>query len=276
MSPGLLRQLLVSISLLACGGEVSSTADSLPPDTRQVAETVSEIDAHEVDAIAMTGAIEGRWAMVETQTALVTAPLLGTLAQASTSYYLAELAAGEMTVTLCDWLTEDASKLATTRMGDGVLANLDPFVRTYTLTTSGAGFDFEVATGVALRGVALTDPASEAMPTESTDPRVIDQDLDGEPGITLVVQGMVTGTLYVAHRHVASLTGSLASDTRISGLTTWTTEQIIFGSDPALIAAQKPVAITHPDADKSHFVMIKVGDTDDCDAINLARAALFP
>lgn len=264
-------RILVSFVFFGCGDDAQPAADTTIADTAEVSETTTEVDAS-----GMTGEVEGRWAMLETQTALVTTQLLGTQVQTSSSYYLADLADGKMTVTLCDWLTEDASKLTTTRMGDQVLGSLGPFERSFTVTPTEAGFDFTVASGVALRGVTLTDPTSEEMPTESTDARVIDQDGDDKPGITLIVQGTVNGALYVAHRHAAALDGALASDTRITGLTDWTTEQIIFGSDPALISAQKPVAITHPDASLSHFVMVKVGASDDCDAIKAQRATLFP
>jgi len=262
---------LISLAWLGCGDDSEPAVDTITPDTVEVSETTTEVDGS-----GPTGEVDGRWAMLETQTALVTTQLLGTQVQTSQSYYLADLADGQMTVTLCDWLTEDASKLTTTRMGDKVLGSLGPFVRAYSVTPAGAGFDFTVTSGIALRGVTLTDLTNEAMPTEGTDARVIDQDEDDKPGITLIVQGTVNGALYVAHRHIAALDGALESDTRISGLTDWTTEQVIFGSDPALISAQKPVAITHPDASLSHFVMVKVGAGDDCAAIKAQRATLFP
>lgn len=262
---------LLSLTFIGCGDDSEPTVDTNTPDTVEVSETTTEVDAS-----GMTGEVQGRWAMLETQTALVTTQLLGTQVQTSQSYYLAELADGRMTVTLCDWLTEDASKLTTTRMGDKVLGNLEPFVRDYTVTPAGDGFDFTVSKGITLRGVTLTDVETEAMPTEGTDTRVFDQDEDDKPGITLIVQGTVNGALYVAHRHAAALDGELASDTRISGLTDWTTEQVIFGSDPALISAQKPEAITHPDASLSKFEMVKVGASDDCAAIKAQRTTLFP
>ena len=265
--------MLGSTTLLGCGDDATSTPDGTVEIT---VETLPLPDTTEVDAIAMNGEIEGRWAMLETQTALVTTQILGTQVQTSVSYYLADFAAGKLSVTLCDWLTDDDAHLTTTRMGDKVLASLTPLVRTYNVTPAGNGFAFEAKRGYALRGVALEHIDTDPMPTEAADPTVLDQDTDGQPGITLVVQGTITGQLYVAHRHIAALSGALESDTRISGLTEWTTEQSIFGSEPALLAAQKPVAITHPDADKSHFVMVKVAGSDTCASINAARPTLFP
>lgn len=264
-----------------CGDDGGDATDTRVPDATDGNDATDGADGTATDTpdgetSAATGDIEGRWAMLEVQSALVTTALLGTQTQTSTSYYLADLADGTMTVTLCDWRTEDTSGLTRTRMGDSVLANLDPFVRDYSVTADGDGFLFAAADGFALRGVELANPATDPMPTDAGDSHVVDQDGDGKPGITLVVQGTVTGSLYVGHRHHAALAGALASDTHITGLTDWETEQVIFGSDPALLAEQKPVAITDPDASRSHFEMVKVGDGDDCAAINAARATLFP
>ena len=124
----------------------------------------------------MNGEIEGRGAMLETQTALVTTQILCTQVQTSVSYYLADFAAGKLSVTLCDWLTDDDAHLTTTRMGDKVLASLTPLVRTYTVTPNGNGFAFEAKRGYALRGVALAHIDTDPMTTEAADPTVLDQD----------------------------------------------------------------------------------------------------
>ncbi len=257
---------------MGCGDDgESDTTDTTPAE----AETQAEAQ-NETETTPMTGEVEGRWAMLETQSALVTTELLGTQTQTSVSYYLADMAAGSLSLTLCDWLTDDEAGLATTRMGNSVLASLTPLVRTYEVSADGAGFKFATGKGYTLRGVELDDIYTDPMPTEGTDATVRDQDGDSKPGITLVVQGTITGQLYVAHRHIAELDGALESDTRISGLTDWTTEQSIFGSDPALLAAQKPVAVTDPNASKSHFVMVKVDAAASCASINADRATLFP
>jgi len=270
--------MLLATTLGACGddagtNDTADTADTSGGDTADTSDTNTG-DADTSD-VTITGEVEGTWAMLEVQTALVTTELLGTTTQTSKSYYLASLADGKMTVTLCDWATDDETGLTATRMGNKVLASLGPFERSYTTSEVSGAWKLSVDNGIALRGVELANPATDAMPTVDTDATVRDQDTDNHPGITLVVTGTIAGELYVAHRHQAALAGTLASDTHISGLTAWTTEQVIFGSQPALLANQKPVAVTHPDASKSHFEMFKVEAGADCAAINAARATLF-
>ncbi len=261
-----------SVLAIGCGddGEPDAT-DTVQPEAETQIETTNE-----TETTPMTGDVEGRWAMVETQTARVTTTTLGTVTQTSVSYYLADFSAESFSVTLCDWLTDDETGFATTRMGNNVLASLSPLVRSYQVTADGAGFKLTTSKGYALRGVELANIETDAMPTDGANASVRDQDGDSQPGITLVVQGLITGQLYVAHRHIAELDGALESDTRISGLTDWTTEQIIFGSNPSALKDENPVAVTDPDPSKSHFVMVKVDAAASCTSIMADRETLFP
>ena len=247
--------------------DTTDTTDTTTPD-------ISEIETSP-DASPMTGNIDGTWAMVENQSALV--EVLGIiLEQKSVSFYKAVIADGTLTVELCDWLTEDDTKLYTTRMSNNLLASLTGFERDVTVTANGSGFDFSTTQGLTTRGVNLTNPLTDTMPVDDEDTRVFDQDGDTKVGITLVIQGTLQGELYVIHRHKAALDGALESDTRISGLTAWTTEQVILGASSELLASQDPKPVTHPDASRSYFVMVKAVDGDDCVALKAKRATLFP
>lgn len=259
-------------TLIACGD------DGTPSDTDTTGD-ISEIetspDTADGDTSAMTGEIDGTWAMVETQTALV--EVLGAvMEQRSVSYYRAVIADGKLTVGLCDWKTEDDTKVYTTSMRPSLLAVLDTFERDLTVTANGAGFDIVTTQGVTTRGVNLTAPLTDTMPTEASDERVVDQDGDENPGISLVITGALQGELYVIHRHKAALTGALESDARISGRTAWTTDQVILGASSEFLAEQDPKPQTHPDPSKSTFVMVKAEASDDCAALNAKRATLFP
>ncbi len=177
-----------ALALGGCGDDgnepQADTADTSNPD-------ISETETS-ADAVAMTGNIDGTWAMVETQSALV--EVLGAvMEQKSVSYYRAVIADGKLTVELCDWLTEDDTKLYTTRMSDALLASLTSFERDVTVTANGGGFEFETTQGITTRGVNLTNPLTDTMPVDGADERVFDQDEDTKSGITLVIQGTLQG-----------------------------------------------------------------------------------
>lgn len=265
---------LVFSTLIACGDD-GSPSDSDTSDISEIETTPDGGDTSDSDTPPMTGEIDGTWAMVETQTALV--EVLGTvMEQRSISYYRAVIADGKLTVGLCDWKTEDDTKVYTTSMRPSLLTALGTFDRDLTVTANGAGFDIATTQGVTTRGVNLSAPLTDTMPTDATDERVVDQDGDTNPGISLVITGALQGELYVIHRHKASLTGALESDTRISGRTAWTTDQVILGASSEFLAAQDPKPQTHPDPSKSTFVMVKAEASDDCAALNAKRSTLFP
>jgi hypothetical protein len=260
-----------ALAIGGCGDDGNEPqADTADTSGADISETETS-----ADAVTMTGNIDGTWAMVETQSALV--EVLGAvMEQKSVSFYKAVIADNKLTVELCDWLTEDDTKLYTTRMSQNLLSKLGTFERDLTVTANGAGFDFAASQGVTTRGVNLAVPVTDAMPTDGTDERIFDQDEDTKPGISLIIQGTLQGELHVIHRHKAALSGALESDTRIRGLTAWTTDQVILGANPESLASIDPKPVTHPDANRSHFVMVKATDGDDCVALNAKRATLFP
>ncbi len=283
---GLTTLALAGLALAACGDDEGTNTDTQTvPDTAGTTDTSSP-DAAETNqtadgcALGLSSGISGTWAVLELQTALVQVEPFGTMTQVSTNLYRAQVgggAASTLEMTLCDWRTEDDAKIFTTTMGGSVLANLDPFVRDLNIETRQDGsVGLVVAEGVSLRGVELTEPATEALPTESSDARVVDQDGDTDPGISLLISGSLQGELWVIHRHKAAMDGCFTAADRVVGLTDWTTEQVILGSNPSNLSNSKPVASTHPDDDLSHFVMVKVADGDDCAAIITKRATLFP
>jgi hypothetical protein len=59
---------------------------------------------------------------------------------------------------------------------------------------------FELPPFYELRGVTLTDPINEALPTSADDPRVIDADRDGHPGLTVTLTGFPAGDVYLVQR----------------------------------------------------------------------------
>lgn len=270
--------------LAACGDDTAANTDTATTTatdatSSDTADTATDTGPANGCAGGLSVAMTGTWGMEETQTALVQVDPFGTMNQVSKSLYLATVSEDgtSISMTLCAWETKDDADLFTTRMGDSVLTHLDPLVRTLHVAAGADGATtLKVDKGIALRGVTLTDPEHEALPTEASDSRVVDQDEDGDAGISLVITGTLQGKLFVVHRHEAALDGCFTAADRAKGLTDWATEQVILGSNPESLSLTKPVATTNPDASLSHFELAKIGDGDDCAALLAARATLFP
>ena len=58
---------------------------------------------------------------------------------------------------------------------------------------------------------ARGDAATEEVPTDPKDPRVRDGDMDGKPGVTLTVDGLIKGSVYVVNRSVIDIQAKIVS-----------------------------------------------------------------
>ncbi|MEZ5140193.1 MAG: ribbon-helix-helix protein, CopG family [Acidimicrobiales bacterium] len=84
-------------------------------------------------------------------------------------------------------------------------------------------------------GIELDDPANEALPTDPDDPRIVDADGDGKPGVTATVKVSedLQGEIYLARREIFAYDVTQVSEDRFEGTITDDSEQLIIGaSDP--------------------------------------------
>jgi len=272
--------------LAGCGDDPKPTADTAVSDSATVDTTRSDVSGADV-ALSPSGClitaptdITGTWAILETETALVTnVPGIGTMNQASLNYFLATVTedggALSMEAALCDWETSDDANLTTTNMSQALLNSLAPVSRSVAIEAGAEEARFKGAEGISLRGVTMTDPDADAFPADGTDARIYDQEVDAHPGITLFISGLFQGELYVAHRNRTAFDGCFKTDDRVEGASLWTTEQLIIGSNPDDLLTLQPTAQTHPDATLSKFTMVRAPGVIDCAALKAARSVLF-
>ncbi|MEO1335126.1 MAG: hypothetical protein AAFV29_05765 [Myxococcota bacterium] len=111
------------------------------------------------------------------------------------------------------------------------------------------------------------DPVTEALPTEDTDPRLVDADDDGNPGATLAVSGIIDGNVYIANRNVVRVTGTVMSADRITGTTTTDASQRIVGSDNIFLINNSTIVTDDPNPASSPFEMVRLTSNLTCDQI---------
>ena len=123
-------------------------------------------------------------------------------------------------------------------------------------------------------GARLDDPVSEALPLEPDDPRVLDQDSDGEPGVTALIPGV--GAIYVVRRErYAFHDMAVLGHGRLRGVIDDTSEQVVLAaSNPALDVVI--VVEPHPDPALSSVEMVRLDAPLDCDALMERIEGLFP
>lgn len=230
-------------------------------------------------ASAAEESLAGTWAMLCVLSDTVTFPLVGELARTSTLLRRVTIAANvhllTLTTSYCSVAFDNGPALSTA-VDPSFPRSLAPTLVTATLDPSGGGTDFTQSWSTELHGVRLEHPESDPLPTSSGDPRVIDQDGDGKPGITVhaCALGVVIGDVYVVQRLRTRLAGRVVTPDRIEGRVEGSVEQVILGATNALFVG---AVVSRPDpvASRSYFVLQRVEPDAACDDLVACRGQLF-
>jgi hypothetical protein len=126
-------------------------------------------------------------------------------------------------------------------------------------------------------GIRLDDPANEPLPTDPDDPRIVDDDGDGLPGITVSIRvsDELSGELYIARREIFAYEAFLTEPDVLSGTVTDRSEQLVIGASDPLFASES-AWVQHPDLAKSPIILHRVGTDWDCERLAAERGRLFP
>ena len=144
----------------------------------------------------------------------------------------------------------DASAVETT-IPQAFINSISLFDRA--LTMEGNTLNF--AQVVQVQGAHLRDPISDILPTQANDPRIFDQDQDGQPGLTVLVSGILEGNVQVIQRLTTQLSGELDGD-EMEGILTWKTEEPVLNGSDQILAQDIPITV-HPTY-QSYFVARRV------------------
>lgn len=123
-------------------------------------------------------------------------------------------------------------------------------------------------------GARLRDPLRDPLPTRPDDQRVVDQDGDGHPGMTVKVRGMVDGDIYLVQRGWSALATRVVTDDEISGTVAWRTEQSILDATSRLLKGGPPTA-PDPSPARNWFRSLRIDPGAGCDEIARLPVAWF-
>jgi len=224
--------------------------------------------------------LSGTWAELQVCSQIEVLPLVGHVTSTSRSLLRATAdQSGSGLIfreTYCSTVIDTGSALAKTVIPGAFLASLGELVRPAFLDASGATIQFVQPWYTQVRGARLVDPENDPLPTSPDDPRVLDQDGDGKPGLTVKVtlMGILSGEAYVVQRVRYRMLGTVISAARITGLIEWTNEQVTIGASSPLFGVDtKPTP--NPVPEKSYFVMARIPATADCAEIVADEKTLF-
>lgn len=139
------------------------------------------------------------------------------------------------------------------------------------------GASFDVTEQVLLIGWSSTRPGTDALPEADDDPRLVDVDNDGNPGITAPMPGHDHRDLYIAARLRVALAGKFQDQTRVSGATAGTLELSVVGArhESDAVGVVQVQQTTTANVNDFEIVAVRPGTT--CATITgTASNALFP
>ena len=199
--------------------------------------------------------VRGAWAQEQLTTSVSKIPIVGEVTSTTRALLLLQIEqrGAQLTVheRICDVeITSTASRVRTIvprafqRASSGV-------TRPARLVRQGGQVHLVQPPKLQVLGARLSKPRHEALPTEPDDPRVVDGDGDGEPGLTVLVRGVIDGEIYVAQRGWNELLG-VVEPGRIDGTVRWATEQVVLGASRMLLDSS-PNSHPHPSPKRHTF-----------------------
>lgn len=128
------------------------------------------------------------------------------------------------------------------------------------------GATYAPGLGLIMLGADLTDPFNDPLPTSEDPEGAIDEDEDGQPGVTMLASTLTCDRqeeLYVAIRTGAELIGTVEDIDTIVGDVEPVLDQSVLGYSHDCMAAAARLPITV--AEGSTFIAHRVGDNEDLD-----------
>ena len=233
-----------------------------------------------LEAWGATPDLSGTWAMLQVYPRIAQLPLVGESRQTSYVVQLVDVAQEGMSLVMtdryCFTYIEESSSLATTEIPDAFMRSLRPHPRTATLHEDDGAFALEQPPYIEVRGAVLENPETDELPVDPDDARVVDQDEDGFPGMTVNVTllGFMDEQIYVVQRVQYELQGSVVSTDRIEGLIRWSDEQVVLEATSSLLLAGSD---SEPDPDPANhwFVMLRAEEDWTCEWLREHWRELF-
>lgn len=141
--------------------------------------------------------------------------------------------------------------------------------RQVTLSSSAAGAPWETTRSLEVRGALLSNPESDPLPTrhdyarDPADARIWDQDGDGHPGMTTLMDGVLRGEIYNDQRWAATYHGQILDTDHVRGLAEIQNEQLILSAGSPNLIYDTSTEI-HPQADRTYFRLMRLADDASC------------
>lgn len=130
-----------------------------------------------------------------------------------------------------------------------------------------------------LLGIDYPDSDTIPLPEkiDKNDPRLVDDDNDGNPGVTVFIDMMgKTEELYIARREIFAFEAYLQENGNLEGVVHDRSEQLIIDATNFLLKSQNTEWIQHDNLELSPIFLTPVTDDYDCERLMKERDTLLP
>jgi hypothetical protein len=193
--------------------------------------------------------LTGSWVMAQLATTAARIPIIGEVHASSRIVTVHQLRheGGRLfgAGTLCQLELDSGSWFVRVRVPPATQAHLPPPVIDARIGREASGSrTFWQDRQLVVVGARLADPRLDPLPRGPTDPRVVDEDRDGYPGLTIEIGGILPGRMYVAQRSWTELSGQSAGSAAFAGRLRFSNEQVVLDATSRRLArapASRPV-----------------------------------
>jgi len=279
------RKLLACLLLTSCGsdatppdlGTVAADLAGAPPADLAQAPDLADDGSGAVVSDAHAAVVIGSYATRMKTTAIQMLPIIGKQTSSTISLALVEIARDgqglKVTERGCRARIEGGSMLAMTTIPDAIPRSVPAGDSPFRLWERNGQLLWRRPENVIPVGVKLANPATDVLPTMASDPRVWDQDKDGQPGVTVKVSGFASGDIYVVQRQRSHQSGQVTGTTIAGHVVDASDQSVIGASNPTL--NQNIMSTPDPDPAKNTVEFVKLTSAYDCDRLVADEKTLF-
>ncbi len=218
----------------------------------------------------------GRWLKQVTTVAESSAGPVGTIEVRTRAYQVVDVEQRGRDINLevqtCSLVMSDDSSMVSTGFSDELASTLDHRSRSGRLHQRNGAWFLSIDRDWELLGMTMEAPEQEQLPESIDDPRVFDQDGDGNPGFTIEVQGFIDGEVYVARRGWDQFLGRINGEESIQGRVKWHSEEKVLDASRRMLRSS-PDSVAN--SEDSRFRMQRINDDIGCDIVEQRKGQLF-
>ena len=237
-----------------------------------VSTTLAGADAAGPPSAALTAIpdLSGRWAQEQVTTTLTRVPVVGDVRSVTTTLLIVDVQQQDAELRVrsqvCSITVDNQPALVRTVLGDAFVRALPITERPAHLVQGTAGWQLQQPRFTEVIGARLGSPEREPLPTTMDDPRVVDQDNSGQGGMTVRIEGLVRGEIYVVQRGWNQLQSLRIDSGYVEGSLRWGNEQVILGASSRFLRRESD-ARPDPAPGTQRFRMIRIPAETSCASI---------